>query len=380
LRGNYYLRRSNLHADRVLAKGAFEKATEQDPSFAQAYARLAEMKLDVNGDCDGAKADAARVVALQPDLPEGHEALAYIYGTCSQDSDNAIREFLVAVHGAPGDAQIRAGLGFAQAQAGELEEGLENLRHAYEGDPRHSAIVEGYAYCLLEAGKFELAEPVIARAKELSPDDPEVVALIVSIPVFRDGNFDLARKAFQQLLSEGEHVELGSWWTGVLLRDMPAQALQYASTPHAQKYDSLDRAILNGVAHFSLGHRSEAKATFQLMLQELQAEAKALKSATPTVVPHLDFAFAYAGVGRGEEALKELKMTKRTWLEELPIRARIATLRGRNDEALATLEELLSRPSMFTVAFLRASPFYATLRHDPRFEQMLVKHEHDRRQ
>jgi hypothetical protein len=55
-------------------------------------------------------------------------------------------------------------------------------------------------------------------------------------------------------------------------------------------------------------------------------------------------------------------------------RAIILIWLGMNDAALAELERVLARPSSLSVNELRISPLVDPIRHDPRFQALLVKY------
>ena len=54
---------------------------------------------------------------------------------------------------------------------------------------------------------------------------------------------------------------------------------------------------------------------------------------------------------------------------------RTYVLTGRTEEALAFMEELLSRPSVFGIGDLKLDPLYDELREDPRWEGLVQKAE-----
>ncbi|MGB5675655.1 MAG: hypothetical protein WBO43_14010, partial [Gemmatimonadota bacterium] len=88
--------------------------------------------------------------------------------------------------------------------------------------------------------------------------------------------------------------------------------------------------------------------------------------------------------GDAEEAVREAEEAVRLYgydrdsqdsdtFDWLLVRTYVLT--GRTDEALAFMEELLSRPSVFGLGDLKLDPLYDELREDPRYEGLIRKAE-----
>ncbi len=95
---------------------------------------------------------------------------------------------------------------------------------------------------------------------------------------------------------------------------------------------------------------------------------------------HSALGIAYAGLGRRLEAIRE----GQTAVELMPVGkeayrgyyrgwdlARIYTMVGEYDAAVAQLEQLLSIPGQLTVRWLRIDPTWDPLRSHPRFQKLL---------
>jgi hypothetical protein len=99
---------------------------------------------------------------------------------------------------------------------------------------------------------------------------------------------------------------------------------------------------------------------------------------------HSSLGVAFAGLGRGEEAVREGKRG----VELLPLSkdplygishvidlAHIYTLLGEPEKAVSELEYLLSRPGWISVAWLRMDPRWRPLEGNRSFEALLAKYE-----
>src|SRR5215813_14200599 len=117
----------------------------------------------------------------------------------------------------------------------------------------------------------------------------------------------------------------------------------------------------------------EYEAAIPLLKTEVQ------KRSPPLPNQHALLAFAYAGVGRKEDALREARLGAHL----LPISedaylgptvqigsAQVEVLVGEKDAAIDRIRYLLSNPSYLSPAVLRIDPSWAPLRDDPRFRKL----------
>jgi Flp pilus assembly protein TadD len=91
--------------------------------------------------------------------------------------------------------------------------------------------------------------------------------------------------------------------------------------------------------------------------------------------------FALAGLGRLEDAVRQgmravkIRSTAQDAVDGPLVAtnlARIYTLLGRTDAAIDQLHVVLSKPGPLSAAWLRADPFWAPLRTNPRFERLIA--------
>ncbi len=87
-----------------------------------------------------ARAAAREALRLQPDLPEGHMALALDYwransSTGEIDYEKALAEFAIAQRGLPNDAEICGLIGQVQRHQGKWAESTDHFKKAVSLDP-----------------------------------------------------------------------------------------------------------------------------------------------------------------------------------------------------------------------------------------------------
>ena len=123
----------------------------------------------------------AEAVERAPDLAEAHHDLASTMRELGMAQD-AIPHYRRALELLPGDVDSVIGLGAAQCDAGQLDEGISTLRHATEEHPDNGHAFANYGVALEGAGRDEEAASAYAKAVArfdaamLEADDDELAA------------------------------------------------------------------------------------------------------------------------------------------------------------------------------------------------------------
>ena len=162
----------------MMAVPFFQQAVEKDPSYALAHAGLADCytMLGVYGFLpakearEKAAAAAARAIALDDGVAEGHTALARLRLGYDCRFDEAEREFQRAVELNPADVQARVWYGLHLALVGRHPEAEAQFRRAKELDPVSSYVnfAVAIAHLWTEANEEAIAE--CEKALETDPD------------------------------------------------------------------------------------------------------------------------------------------------------------------------------------------------------------------
>ncbi len=153
------------------------RAIELDREYALAWAALAyaqavEARMGWTSYGDGhrqARESAERALALEPDLAEGHVALALIRNEYDWDWSGADVSMRRALELAPGNADVLLAAADVVATIDSLDESIALCRRAIALDPLN---VLGHRYLgsfSLWAGYLEQAEAAVKEALELNP-------------------------------------------------------------------------------------------------------------------------------------------------------------------------------------------------------------------
>ncbi len=156
----------------------YKDAIRIDPTFAEAYARLAIAYgyLHSNGNINADEAkmlmkeNAEMALSLNKDLGKAQQALAGYYGF-EQEFEKREETLKKAVELAPNDASIRMAYRGALGRNNKVKESNAQLFKAYELDPLSASISNSYAsYLVRQENRYEEAMVIIDRNIERTPD------------------------------------------------------------------------------------------------------------------------------------------------------------------------------------------------------------------
>ena len=390
LRGNDFLNQPGDPDALRTAEEMYTKATTLDPGFALAFARLARAQIwqfhfsERTGErLAKARAAADSALRLQPHLPEAHLALGQIHYWGELDYDAALREFRTAHAGDPGNGDIAWARGLVERRLGHWDQALTDLRRAVELDPRSMVKNLDLFEVYLRRREYPEAERHLARALELGPDSPAYIYQAILI-VSRNGDLKAATDALKNGIRRAGVEDLVVWatqfdistalWRGL---DSSAQAAVDKLTVSAYGADSAGYYLGKGRANRYRGDSGVSRVYFDSAATFLEASTRA-RPDDPTL--HAELAYAYAGLGRGEPAIREgLRAVelrppgKDTWLGVDMVRnlAVVYATLGEADSAVKQLRFLLTVPSWISVPGLRTDPTWDPIRRDPGFRALL---------
>ena len=217
LKGHHEANRDNMQGHKQ-ALVHYAQALQQDPELALAWAGQSISLAYVTGfeDTDfikgyeDARRSAQRALELDPDLPEGHVALAGVQLSYEWDWAAAEASLRRAFELRPGDAAIQLRLATLNNIRGHHDEALADIQHVVETDPLNWDAQSVLAVMLTQRGRFDEATRVYDR---LEQTDPGRTALYWNRGVLRvmQANHELAlqefaRERFEFLKLTGEAI------------------------------------------------------------------------------------------------------------------------------------------------------------------------------
>jgi eukaryotic-like serine/threonine-protein kinase len=389
LRGNDYFGRTGPDGLR-LAEEMYANATELDPTFALAFAKLARTQIWLFhfGERTAAKLAMARrsadsALRLQPELPEAHLALGLVHYWGDLDYQKALQEFRAAQARNPSNSDLAWARGLVERRLGKWDEARANLRRAVELDPRAGVKILDLFEFYLRQRDYAQAERYVNRAIELEPETPAHLYKAVLI-LTRDGDRGRALAAVQEGIRRAGVDDLAFWapqseTTAGLWAALDSTARTAADRISFDRYGPDSGAYYLAKARLRRyrGDIPSSKVYFDSAATVMEGRTRA-RPDDPAL--HATLALSYAGLGRrgpaeqeGLRAVELRPLSKDTWygVDMLRNLAVVYAMLGDADSAVKQLRILLSVPSGISVPLLRVDPTWDPVRRDPQFQALL---------
>jgi TolB-like protein len=384
------LKTSAVRAEYEAAIALNEQALARDPNLALAYGDLTFLHgvMYWFGGIDPTPERRARAAAalaaaqrLAPEAPETRMAQGAFAYLCENDWPKALAESRAAETGLPNDDQLQYLLAITLRRLGLLPEALGHMQRATDLNPYDARAGTTLVETLFTMRRHALLPAMAPRFLSLFPGDTQLQRYFIDAQYALDGDRSawLRQRAAQPPLPN-DPLGLNKDYLAAMRDGDLAAAERVLNDPRQTWLPTFGQVIALPVAAF----RSELA-----LLRGDQAAAK--KHATEAIAvlragrwsprqePAVRVALARARVCAGEEGgVQELilamealvqreKFLSLTWSEA----ARTLAASGHNEEALDCLRRSLSGPSLDVPGEFRHDPFFAKLKSDPRFEEIL---------
>ena len=376
-----------------LAVEMFQRASELDPSFAQAHAWLSHAQAryywfghDLSeARMQLARQSAAQALALDPELPKGHVAMGYVHYYGARDYDSALKEFTLAQQARPNDKDTIAAIGFIRRRQGQWESAAEQFAKALELDPQDANLTIDLGGALQRLRRYEEAEVEFDRAISMFPDQNRAYGSKASNLWQWKGDASLTRPILEQMPVQDSEEAVYSWWQQELWeRDFRQASERLAVAPYAF-FDGgviqiMPKEFLESYTYYLAGDGERSKAAAEKALPHME---RYVRDRPDDAFSHCGYGLTLAALGRHEEAVREGELA----LEILPLdrdgiyapyliywMASIYNNVGDYDAALDQIETLLSSPTEVSVASIEGNAEWDTLRDLPRYRQLVEKY------
>jgi TolB-like protein len=375
-RANNYFNVSPRSQDFGLAFDLFERATDLDPGFAQAYARHAlararafEVQPGLGG-LEEARRMAELALALDPDNGEAHLAMGQYLYSGFRDFEGALREIEAARSaGLSSSVDLHHNLAAVQRRMGDIDGAIESFLEATRLDPLSAHMLEDLGSTYSNVRRHREAIQVYREAITLAPDSGPYWFMFWSL-VYEDGGLDRAR----DLVDEAERATgmRPAWldfWVRILDRDFEG-ALGLAEDA------GIDDATIGDLL-MAVAQPEAARRQYQEALEGVTSWLERQEDASePIRVPAranalMILATAQAGLGMSADAAESAEAA----MAALPVSvdaldgpdilyraAGVMTSLGRLDRAVEILEEFFAGPGEVTRAYLEMDPLFDGLR------------------
>ena len=384
-------------ADSLQAIDLLNQAVARDPSFFQAYCRLAEAHDGLyNAGYDHTSARLALAEAaieaasrLRPNAGETHLARARNIYQGYLDYHGALTELELARQALPNDSRVFELMGYIQRrQPGRYEESTRTLERALELDPRNVvALQQIAAFNYRRLGRYADAKSAWDRLLAITPDDVNAKAERAMVDLEWKGDTRPLHQMIDSIRATNPAAvqSIADLWIICALAERDAAAANNALIASGENPIGLasenvffNRPFVEGVIARMTKDDAKARSAFTAARteQEKIIQAQPNYGTALCVLGLID-----AGLGRKEEALRE----GRRAVELLPVEkdaphgadlvkylAMIAAWIGDKDFACEQLAIAIRGPSSLSYGQLKLMPVWDPLRGDPRFEKIVA--------
>ena len=211
LKGRYHCaRRTSEDLKRALPY--FQRAIQEDPGYALAYAGLAEGSILLtwaNGlsfieGIEQAKRAARKAVEIDPWLADGYTALGFV-SACDRDWATAEFAFRQAIQLNPGSSLAHTWYAVSLTAMGRSDEAIALIREAQQIDPLSLVVLHHAAWVHLHARRYDEAIIHCREALEMEPNYP-LCTFWLGIAYTEKGMHEEALAFFQKTRKDGLDV------------------------------------------------------------------------------------------------------------------------------------------------------------------------------
>ena len=249
---------------------SFEQAIRLDPSYAPAYAGLAEsyqvladwMLIPSNQGYPKAQESAKKALSLDPTLSSADAVLAASAWEFDRDWPQAEKKFRHILEAAPRDATAHQWFAEFLTAMGRKDEAIEEIKKAREVDPLSLIISSVTGYLLYDARRYDQA--IAALNQTLEMDQNYFAAHLYLVWTYEaQGNFDAAM---------AEQIKI------MRLQGTPQEAVDRVSKIYkTEGYQGMRRAMLESANRNSAVHKYVAPYRFALLYAALGDRDKAMQ-------------------------------------------------------------------------------------------------------
>jgi TolB-like protein/Tfp pilus assembly protein PilF len=386
------------------AETFYRRALARDPSFALAYARLANSRLSRHwfsnrltpAQLEEVRSDIERALALAPDLPDAYLALGTFHYWVHRDYDSALRALDRAIELQPSNFDSRTARAAIYRRRGEWRRSLAEFERAAELSPRDSLSSTELGNTYLWLRRWSEAERALTRALALDPNNINASFHLAVSYINGTGDIQRARRLWETGPKDATKGQVSPY--GIVISQMIGEKV-YLDVLERHFADAL-KAWDVAPTDTAQGRLKQLKARvgIQLLAGENAAvkpeceqarvllEAQLAKRRPEDRTSVSELAWIYVCLGRNADALR----LAREAAESLPLEkdalfganflvglAQIEAHTGQSQGAVKILRQLLTIPAgeYISLTRIKIDPVWDPIRKDPGFQKLLSEPE-----
>ncbi|TFH49695.1 MAG: hypothetical protein E4G92_01460, partial [Bacteroidia bacterium] len=207
----YYLLAGNKFVDSISFASAlsmYDRAINEDPGFALAYARRAIARswgyqtgqLDTSH-IEKCRADANRAFELESDLPDAQVALGFYNYYCTGDYREALSHFSMAAEMNPADYQPLFYMAMVYRKMNDWKRSQDLIMKVIEEEPQDAIVLINIGSSFACMHSYDTAIAFFQKATEVMPGWSGPYTNMIESYILKDGNTVKAREVLDTLVA-----------------------------------------------------------------------------------------------------------------------------------------------------------------------------------
>ena len=364
------------------------QALARDPNFALAYCLLADAQLygyrfggeQTEERLAEAKNAAETALSLAPQLPEAHLAMAHYYYNGLRDYEKTLKALAAAPSSPDSRAKFFDLTALTERRLGRWKEAVRDGEKALEIDPHDPFIPTEVIQSYLFLRRYADAEKLAHRAGQLIQIQSTPFLSLEIESILAQGDLARARAVLEASPGDPNEKHDKSALIALYEHDF-AKAMTESELARKSKmaYQGAGADLMEGAIARAQGDTARAWEAFEKARVILEEKLQHRPEDPSTLG---DLAWAYAGLGRKEDALKASQQSVYlvpSWRDAVAgpelanMQAQTLAWLGEKDAAINQLASLVKRPGGPHYGTLKLDPGWAGLRTDPRFEKLVAE-------
>jgi eukaryotic-like serine/threonine-protein kinase len=377
-----YLRGRNSlrgHGDKSVqaALDFYDQALKADPTFALAYAGIADASLRMYSTkkdsfwTQKALAAAQQAGQLDDKLPEVHATLGNVYSAIGKYSE-ATAELKRALSLSPNSDEAYRLLAKTYVESGNDTQAIEAIQKAIDLNPYYWVNQNELGKAYFELGDYPKALKAFEQVTILEPDI-EVGYENVGNVYLQQGKYQDCISYFQKALqiepNSSVYSNLGTAY--FFLKQFPNATGAFEKAVELNPNDTM--MVVNlADAYRGSGLADKAKATYE---QAISLGYKSLQTNPQDASVMSEMALSYAKTGNGNEAddfIRRARAIDKQNVDYVYSTAQINAILGRKSEALKALRESLELH--YPAAYAAGDSDLESIKTDPQFIELIKKY------
>jgi TolB-like protein/Flp pilus assembly protein TadD len=379
----YYLLAGNKFVDSISFAAAismYDKAIDEDPDFALAYARRAIARswgyhtgqLDPSH-IEKCRDDADSAFELENDLVEARVALGFYNYYCIGDYKEALSQFSMAAEMDPASYQPPFYMAMVYRKMGDWKRSQDLIKKVIEEEPQDALVLINMGSSYTYMHSYDTAIALLQNATEVMPGWSGPYLNMIEAYLLKDGNTVKARETLDTVIARtGERQQ----YYKVLLNIYDGSYKDALNDLQSSTDDDFNfpgvRYLLNGLVYSFVGNEHMTKSYYDSALVLF----KMLIMDNPDDwYSYSCCGLAYAGLGNKTDAVIAGKTAVQLASDDYLVKndmtinlTKIYAMTGDYANATRQVEYLKSNPSWFSMNLLKVDPSWKRLTESPEFK------------